>query len=688
MPKSSKAGNPGSTRQPQKSQPTAGNIPFQRPILDARPDTLDFRDRMYEPTLFEVPTGKSLAEYRKVGVPILDQGQYGACAGYGLATVANYLLRTRKIVPDKTPVSPWMLYSMAQDFDEHDAAAGYASTTDPDVGATARSAMKGWQKYGVCQESYYTNRGPCKANSELVVDSRLRPLGSYFRVNHKDVVSMHTALSEVGVLYASALIHSGWESPDAKTGAITFSADSIGGHAFAIVGYDKQGFWIQNSWGTKWGMQGFGKITYDDWLQSGTDVWVARLGVPIQLESVAGAVTLSTIMTVQSNGYAAPELDPHIISIGDQGLLRSNGPFSKSADEVNNLISKDIPQFVASEGWTKKKLVFYAHGGLVSEDAVVPRIGDYWTAMEKEQAYLIGFVWHTDYLTTLEEILKDVVRSVKPEGIISAAKDFLWDRLDDTLEPLARVATGKSEWDKMKANGMAASENAQGGARITAQGIQALLTADPAFEIHLVGHSAGSIFLAPFIQILTQEFHLPITSCTLFAPACTTKVFEQFYVPAVNSGQLKQLSLFTLDDNTERADNCAEIYHKSLLYLVSDAFEDQIRIPLIHPDGEPLLGMEKFITKTTVNNGNGQQVTIQRWLTGKNFDWIKSPNNEPEGSKNAAQARHHGDFSTDRYALKAALARITGGPLATSVFTLANSMTPMIESRRERLSTF
>ncbi len=30
--------------------------------LDARPDTLDFRDRMYQPTLIEVPTTRPLLQ--------------------------------------------------------------------------------------------------------------------------------------------------------------------------------------------------------------------------------------------------------------------------------------------------------------------------------------------------------------------------------------------------------------------------------------------------------------------------------------------------------------------------------------------------------------------------------------------------------------------------------------------------
>src|SRR5215831_7663943 len=88
------------------------------PKLDALPDTLDFRDRMFEPTLVEVPTTISLAKYRKWQVPVLNQGQEGACTGFGLATVANYLLRKREVIPDRTPTSPRMFYEMAKRYDE------------------------------------------------------------------------------------------------------------------------------------------------------------------------------------------------------------------------------------------------------------------------------------------------------------------------------------------------------------------------------------------------------------------------------------------------------------------------------------------------------------------------------------------------------------------------------------------
>jgi hypothetical protein len=617
---------------------------------------------MYIATLTEVPVEKKLSDYLKIRLPILDQGPAGACAGFGLAAVANYLLYTRKVWPTKSSVSPWMLYAMAQQSDPHDESAAYGQPGNPNVGASCRSAMKGWNQNGVCQESYFSKTGACKPVHELVVDARLRPLGAYYRVNHKDLVAMHTALAEVGILYASGIVHQGWFNAG-RDGVIPFTSAFRGGHAFAIVAYDKAGFWIQYSWGTKWGASGFGYLSYDDWLENGTDVWVARLGVPIELERAYSAATINTSsLDVQTSGYAVPELTPHVISIGDHGIGKTNGQWAKTNQQIKNVFDTQFPRETAA--WKKKRLVLYAHGGLVSEATAVDRIGWYWSNVKSREMYLVGFVWHTDYFTTLGEILHDALKQVRPEGIWDKTKNFLLDRLDDTLEPIGRVLTGKIEWDKMKANAMAATQDPNGAARTAASAIKGyydgLSKADQGqFEIHLVGHSAGSIFLAPLIQFLTVDCGLPIESCTLWAPACTVDVFQEFYVPAIGATKkVKQFALFTMDDVTERSDNCAEIYHKSLLYLVSDAFEAQVRVPLLHPDGEPLLGMEHFISKENVLTVNKVQTSVEDFLKANGCDWVKSPNPGKLGSRNAANAKHHGDFSTDDYVLLATIARI------------------------------
>lgn len=40
--------------------------------------------------------------------------------------------------------------------------------------------------------------------------------------------------------------------------------EDLGGHAVACVGYDDEGFIIQNSWGSGWGIGGMTKLPYDD----------------------------------------------------------------------------------------------------------------------------------------------------------------------------------------------------------------------------------------------------------------------------------------------------------------------------------------------------------------------------------------------------------------------------------------
>jgi len=102
---------------------------------------------MFQASLIEVPTERPLAEYLKARVPILNQGQEGACTGFGLATVIHYLLRTRRVVPDRAEVSPWMLYEMARRYDEWPG--------ERYEGSSARGAMKGWHKHGICAEKLY-----------------------------------------------------------------------------------------------------------------------------------------------------------------------------------------------------------------------------------------------------------------------------------------------------------------------------------------------------------------------------------------------------------------------------------------------------------------------------------------------------------------------------------------------------
>lgn len=650
-------------------------------VYNVRPDTMDFRDKMYEATLIEVPKRIALEDYRKVKVPILDQGAEGACTGFGLATVTNYLLRKRKEVKGKDSVSPRMMYEMAKRYDEWPG--------EKYDGSSARGAMKGWHKHGVCDESvwrYDSKKPDAKLTETRIADAANRPLGAYFRVNHKDLVAMHAALAEVGILYATATVHAGWEAVSAD-GLIPLQDEILGGHAFAIVAFDERGFWIQNSWGPDWGQQGFALISYQDWLTNGTDIWVARLGAPVILEAAMKGAAPGRAGAMRAKSYSYPELRPHIISIGNDGALRDDGIFGTSAAEAEEIIKQDFPRI--TRNWKKKRLLLYAHGGLVSEESAIQRVSDYRKALLDAEVYPLAFSWKSDAWTTIKNIIEDAHNRRRPEGILDAAKDFMLDRLDDALEPLARTLGGKAIWSEMKENALFATLNEKGGARIALGFLDELLAQEPSIEIHIAGHSAGSIFHAPIVQLLTAKGKIAsgplsgmtglgrrIETCTLWAPACTVDLFKQTYLPALNAKGIKRFALFTLTDQVEQDDNCANIYHKSLLYLVSDAFEQRVRIPVFQKDGEPILGMEKFV--------RGDPELDMLFKNGK-ADWIRSPNTAEDGSPVHSTARHHGDFDDDKPTVLATLARILGKSTSQAPFEFARTPSALRE-RRLKLS--
>ncbi len=665
-------------------------------LFDARPDTADFRDRMFEPTLVDVPESVPLSRHLRLNVPVLDQGEEGACTAFGLATVAHTLLRTRGSGANRTLVSTRMFYDMARRYDEWHG--------ESYSGSSCRGAMKGWHRHGVCSERIWPYKPGLRM--EPYTEARARdalrnPLGAYLRVNHKDLVAMHAAFAEVGVLYASCGAHEGWLDPP-KSGAMAWSEqEEIGFHAFAIVGYDSDGFWFQNSWGKDWGRGGFGHVSYDEWLQRGTDVWVARLAVPVHLRRAQAAAVSNSALARQSTGYAQADLRPHVISLGNNGQLRDSGRFGTTVDDARNIIRKDMRETMRD--WKKKRVLLYAHGGLVPEQAAIQRVADYREAMLKEEIYPLCFVWKTDFWSTLGNILRDVAKP-RSEGLLDKAKDLLLDRLDDTLEPLARALGGKALWDEMKENAILATTavvrtetgvQEAGGAAQVARLLHEWQQEDPSVELHIAAHSGGSVLMAPLLQLLTRPGRIiggpahgmsglggKIESVNLWAPAVTMDMFLMAYVPAIESKAVDRACLFTLTDKAENDDHCAGIYHKSLLYLIAHAFEAQARswIDRRLSQGTPLAGMARFIeAKTPADQAYGYE-RVQKLIRDGRLGWVQSPT--PTPSPDSANATAHGGFDDDRATLEATIARILGKRSAPVSFDINRSEAGLEERRR------
>ena len=130
-------------------------------------------------------------------------------------------------------------------------------------------------------------------------------------------------------------------------------------------------------------------------------------------------------------------------------------------------------------------------------------------------------------------------------------------------------------------NAERASDHAEGGVRRLVEALVQLAQARPGLEIHLAGHSAGSIVLGSMLSRFTAE-GLKAASLRLYAPACTLRFTLEKYLPAVAAGTLaaNRWTTHYLSEENERDDSVGP-YRKSLLYLVSRACEEAHKTPLL-----------------------------------------------------------------------------------------------------------
>ncbi|WP_421726636.1 C1 family peptidase [Bauldia sp.] len=605
-------------------------------ILNVHPDLPDLRDRTYQPALLDLLV--EIGPPHPAESPILDQGVEGACTGFALAGAIN-LLRSRRSILQQLPapsdlVSSRMLYEHAK---LHDEWPGEAYE-----GSSIRGALKGFFHNGVCEQRlapYVIGQKNWRLTIEQARDARNTGLGAYYRLR-PEIIDYHAALNEVGAVYVSARTHRGWSNP--RNGEIAHSTVHEGGHAFFIVGYNADGFLIQNSWGPRWGgYQGFGGIalwTYADWAENILDAWVLRLAVP-----TPDAFDL-THVPVQSDSASSArfrqrptprrkDILGHVIHL-DDGELVEAGRYATSLDTIRET-AKFLKKDARREEPKYDHLVFYAHGGLNSAKASARRIRAMKPVFKRNRIYPIHFMWETGFSEEIGDIFGDIFRRSE------ARVGFIPDALDWTIEQTSR-GVGLRLWREMKRDASRPFERNAGGWAAVRELLKVSAASPRPLKIHMVGHSAGSILLGELIRTwsaLAGGEAPPIASVSLLAPACTTDFYDNVYRPAIGTGNvkgiIKNIVQYNLIDTRERDDTVGP-YRKSLLYLVSNAFEEK--------DKTPLLGMETGVDSLIARNSLPKRHTIH--YAGRNSSRTDSTT--------------HGGFDNDRATMNDVLTTILG----------------------------
>lgn len=543
------------------------------------PDRIDLRDRPYLPPVGVIP-GASLVPGNDT--PVLYQRDTNACTGFALASVIYHLQRAAKRNPAQCGVSPFMLYSMARRYDE------FAGDPAADTGSSLRGAMKGWYKHGVCTSRLWTSEkmpaGPVKKPSDdWWLDAVLRSLGAYYRVDTRSVTDIHVALNEVGILYASAACHSGWDEgfavkPKSNKSWWTIPAQKAapgdGGHAFAIVGYNSDGFIIHNSWDTAWGSGGRAVLTYEDWLDNAMDCWVAQLGVVTDLHrEIARSTTLrlraGKVQLASEPTLRKREISPFIIDMENNGRLSNTGDFRTQDSDIEALVNLHLGE--ARKAWGLKDndtvdIAIYAHGGLTSENDAAATAAKWIPALYDNRIFPIFLMWETDLWSTMTGRLEDVLKG-QPRmtgGLFDSVKSWWNERLETLLaEP------GTMIWAEMKQNAEAiSSADDSGGVKLFQACQRSPLFANPSrVRLHLIGHSAGSILHSHAIDQLCG-MGWGFESVNFMAPAVRVDTFQDKVVPAIRNGKVRRYNQFHLSDDIELKDpTCKPIlgYTRSLL---------------------------------------------------------------------------------------------------------------------------
>ncbi|MBI4470197.1 MAG: C1 family peptidase [Acidobacteria bacterium] len=611
--------------------------------LDAFPDRIDLRDWRYQPALAALPD--TLVNCRNVPL-ILDQGHEGACTGFALSAVINYLLHQRG---PKRVVSPRMLYEMARCYDEWP-----GENYD---GSSARGAMKGWARHGVCERKVWTDRMHGRGHLDArISDAALaHPAGAYYRVKHKEVRDVHAALTEVGIIYCTIMVHDGWDDPGPATVRVQ-DGDRIrrlriisrrgraeSGHAIALAGYTSDGFIVQNSWGTGWGSGGFALLPYEDFFLHVTDVWVAQIGVPLSVDLWARQETADSRGGRHRAGREIPlvEVRPMIVNVGNNGELSQMGNYWTSEEDLERLFRQTIPEEASKRGWKKRRVMLYIHGGLNSERDAAKRVVAFRDTCFANEIYPLHIMWETGPLETIGNILGDLFTEADEraggallEGMRNA-KDFA---LELTASPI-----GGPLWSEMKENAWRASDHRHGKGAIQLMkeyALQALGQASAAeqrqWELHVIAHSAGSILFTHAVEHLCS-LGISFKSLQFLAPAVRIDEFKEFALPSIKSGRCPKATMYLLNEQDELDDSVGP-YGKSLLWLVSNAFEDK--------RGTSLLGMKQHVKGEAALRNSGF------------IEIIESATSDADRA--ACATKTHGGFDNDPATMNSVLLRILG----------------------------
>ena len=193
--------------------------------LGCSPSIMDGTEQKYQPSKnLPLPVEYSFQSQMS---PVLNQGSTNMCVTYALGSHIDWNINMDKKTKCKdNNVDRNAIYSIR--------------TTKGDNGMTFKEAL-----------SFVKNKG-VKTDVGVV------------KINHYAVVGSEIALKHALIANGPCLAGLRCYNSLNEFWNKRYSDTLLGGHAVCIVGYNKDGFILRNSWGKNWGKEGYTLLKYKD----------------------------------------------------------------------------------------------------------------------------------------------------------------------------------------------------------------------------------------------------------------------------------------------------------------------------------------------------------------------------------------------------------------------------------------
>jgi C1A family cysteine protease len=185
--------------------------------------------------------------------PVKNQGPDGACVAFACSVMKDY--QEEKDMNIEEPTAAGFIYNNRKNI--------------PDSGMYFKDAFKILKDKGVCLETTFpwVPRKVKKITKKALKEAAKHKIANYARID--SVEAIKEAIFKYGpVVMGSGVFGFGVDFWDSKNGNPFY-----GRHATALIGWNKQGFIGQNSWGGRWGEEGTFFIPFDKINTRGGENW-------------------------------------------------------------------------------------------------------------------------------------------------------------------------------------------------------------------------------------------------------------------------------------------------------------------------------------------------------------------------------------------------------------------------------